>query len=62
MQRAKMSLFQAFLRPSPSKVTDGVCIKDTTTIDEICSTGDFLTHTNNDRIVKVECGYVFIRR
>ena len=34
MQRAETPLFQAFLRPSSVKVTDGLCIKDATTIDE----------------------------
>lgn len=33
MQRMEMPLFQAFLRPSSEKVTDRLCIKDTTTID-----------------------------
>lgn len=42
-QREKMPLFQAFLRPSSSKVTDGLCIKDTTTIDPACGSGNFLT-------------------
>lgn len=55
-QRAEMLLFQAFFRPSSVKVTDGHCIKDTTTIDEICSTGNSLTNTNDGRVVKVECG------
>ena len=55
-QRAEMPLFQAFLRPSSVKVTDGLCIKDSTTIDEICSTGNSLTNTNDGRVVKVECG------
>ncbi len=41
-QRAEMPLFQAFLRPSSSKVTDGLCIKDATTIDFACGTGGFL--------------------
>ncbi len=34
-QRVEMPLFQAFLRPSSAKVTDGHCIKDATTIDII---------------------------
>lgn len=55
-QRAEMPLFQAFLRPSSVKVTDGLCIKDSTTIDDICGTDNFWTNTNNDRIVKVERG------
>lgn len=38
-QRAEMPLFQAFLRPSSAKVTDGLCIKDTTTIDPCCGSG-----------------------
>lgn len=42
-QRAEMPLFQAFLRPSSSKVTDGLCIKVTTTIDPACESGNFLT-------------------
>ncbi len=44
-QRAEMPLFQAFLRPSSAKVTDGLCIKDTTTIDPACGSGNFLTET-----------------
>ena len=32
--RAEKPLFQAFLYPSSSKVTDGLCIKDATTIDK----------------------------
>ena len=46
----------SLLRPSSVKVTDGLCIKDTTTIDGICSTGNSLTNTNDGRVVKVECG------
>jgi hypothetical protein len=38
-QRAEMPLFQAFLRPSSVKVTDGLCIKDTTMIDYSCGSG-----------------------
>lgn len=56
MRRAEMPLFQAFLRSSSSKVTDGLCIKDATTIDDTCGTDNFLTNTNNDRIVKAERG------
>jgi hypothetical protein len=41
-QRAEMPLFQAFLRPFSAKVTDRLCIKDTTTIDPACGTGGFL--------------------
>lgn len=55
-QRAEMPLFQAFLRPSSVKFTDWICIKDATTIDDICGTDNFLTNTNNARIVKVERG------
>ena len=55
-RRSETPLFQAFLRPSSVKVTDGHCIKDTTTIDGICSTGNSLTNTNDGRVVKVECG------
>ena len=33
LQRAEMPLFQAFLRPSPIKVTDGLCIKDSVFIN-----------------------------
>lgn len=40
MQRAKMPLFQAFLCPSFAKVTDGLCIKDATTIDYSNGTGN----------------------
>lgn len=36
-QRVETSLFQAFLRPSSEKTTDGHCIKDATTIEE-CKT------------------------
>ena len=32
-QRAEMPLFQASLRPSFAKVSDGLCIKGATTID-----------------------------
>jgi hypothetical protein len=49
-----MSLFQAFLRSSSVKVTDGLCIKDTNMIDDTCGTDDFLINSSNDRIVKVE--------
>ena len=55
-RRAEMPLFQAFLCPSSVKVTDGLCIKDATTIDGICSTGNSLTNANDGRVVKVECG------
>ncbi len=44
-QRAEMLLFQAFLRPFSAKVTDGHCIKDATTIDPVCGSGNFLTET-----------------
>ena len=44
-QRAEMPLFQAFLRPPSAKVTDGLCIKDATTIDPACGSGNFLTET-----------------
>lgn len=44
-QRVEMPLFQAFLRPSSAKVTDGLCIKDATTIDPACGSGNFLTET-----------------
>lgn len=37
-----MLLFQAFLRPSSSKVTYGLCIKDTTTIDPTSGSGSLL--------------------
>ena len=33
-QRAEMLLSQTFLRPSSAKVTDELCIKDSTTIDK----------------------------
>ena len=55
-RRAETPLFQAFLRPSSVKVTYGLCIKDSTTIDGICSTGNSLTNANDGRVVKVECG------
>ena len=45
MQRAEMPLFQAFLRPSSVKVTDGLCIKDSTTIDPAAGSGNFLTES-----------------
>ena len=38
-QRAEIPIFQAFLRPSSVKVTDGLCIKDATTIDPACGSG-----------------------
>ena len=41
-RRAEMPLFQAFLRPSSSKVTDCLCIKDGTTIEPSCGMGNFL--------------------
>ena len=44
-QRAKMPLFQAFLRPSSAKVTDGLCIKDATTIDPANGLVNFLLET-----------------
>ena len=44
-QRAEMPLFQAFLRPSSVKVTDGLCIKDAATIDPARGSGNFLTET-----------------
>lgn len=40
-RRAKTPLFQAFLRPSSVKVTDRLCIKDSTTIDPCCGSGGF---------------------
>ena len=40
--RAETPLFQAFLRPSCLKITDGLCIKDTTMIDCISGYGNFL--------------------
>ena len=55
-RRAETPLFQTFLRLSSVKVTDGLCIKDATTIDGICSTGNSLTNANDGRVVKVECG------
>lgn len=41
-QRAEMPLFQVFLRPSFVKVTDGLCIKDATTIDPTSGSGSLL--------------------
>lgn len=35
-QRAKMPLFQAFLRPFSAKVTDGHCIKDAIVVKGFC--------------------------
>lgn len=32
------------------------CIKDSVLLDDTCGAGNFLTNTNNDRIVKVERG------
>lgn len=32
------------------------CIKDSVLLDDTCGTDNFLTNTNNDRIVKVERG------
>lgn len=43
--KAETPLFQAFLRPSSVKVTDGLCIKDATTIDPACGSGNFLTES-----------------
>ena len=43
-QRAEMPLFQAFLRPSSAKVTDGLCIKDATMIDPACGSGGMFVH------------------
>lgn len=40
--RAEMPLFQPFLYPSSAKVTEGLCIKDGTTIDPTCGTSGFL--------------------
>ena len=56
LHSAEMPLFQAFLRPSSVESTDRLCIKDATTIDGICSTGNSLTNANDGRVVKVECG------
>ena len=44
-RRAEMPLFQAFLRPSSVKVTDGLCIKDATTIDPAYGSVIFLLET-----------------
>ena len=44
-QRAEMPLFQAFLRPSSTKVTDGLSIKDATTIDPTYGSVNFLLET-----------------
>ena len=40
--RAETPLFQAFLRPSSVKVTHGLCIKDSTTIDPTSGSGSLL--------------------
>lgn len=53
---AETTFSQAFLRPPSVKATDGHCIKDVTTIDGICSTGNSLTNTNDGGVVKVDCG------
>ena len=42
-RRVEMPLFQAFLRPSSAKVTDGLCIKDATTIDGACGIDGMIT-------------------
>ena len=55
-RRAETPLFQTFLRPSSVESTNRLCIKDATTIDGICSTGNSLTNANDDGVVKVECG------
>lgn len=47
-QRVEMPLFQAFLRPSSSKVTDGLCIKDATTIDPEKGSGVVMCCTFGD--------------
>ena len=44
-RRAEMSLFQAFLRPSSEKVTDGLCTKDATTIGPAYGSVIFLLET-----------------
>lgn len=43
-----MPLFQAILHPSSSKVTEGLCIKDTTTIDYTFGTYSPLTEMFED--------------
>lgn len=50
-QRADMPLFQAFLRPSSVKVTDGHCIKDATTIDDTCGSGGFLVSKKSSEVI-----------
>ena len=53
-QRAEMPLFQAFLRPSSAKVTDGLCIKDATTIDPAYGSVIFLLETYILRLLEYE--------
>lgn len=57
-RRAEMPLFQAFLRPSSSKVTDCLCIKDGTTIDPCMGSGHILVYAF-EVLMKIykECGY-----
>ena len=57
-RRARMPLFQAFLRPSSSKVTDWICIKGTTTIDPCMGSGHILVYAF-EVLMKIykECGY-----
>lgn len=43
-RNAKTPLFQAFLRSSLVRVTDGRCIKDGTPIDPPCGTGGIIHH------------------
>jgi hypothetical protein len=48
VQRTEMPLFQAFLRLSSSKVTDGLCLKDTTKIGEACGSSGFMAWAKNN--------------
>lgn len=60
-QRAEMPLFQAFLRPSSVKVTDGLCIKDATTIDPCMGSGHILCYMF-DVLVKIYEDYGYTSR
>ena len=50
-RRAKTPLFQVFLCPSSVKVTDELCIKDSTTIYLACGSGGFLV-SSFDRMMR----------
>ena len=57
--RAEMPLFQAFLRPFSVKVTDRLCIKDSTTIDPCCGSGSFFLASQE--FISIDAGYILDR-